>query len=64
MVTGSALAYCWSLTRGAGQAIFAVSRAAGWIAHAIEEYERKASYRIRATYTGPPPPPTQNKGST
>lgn len=50
-----ALAYCWSLNRGAGQAIFAVSRTAGWIAHAIEEYERRSSYRIRATYTGPPP---------
>jgi citrate synthase len=50
----AALAHCWSLIRGAGQAIFAVARAAGWIAHAIEEYERKASYRIRATYTGPP----------
>jgi citrate synthase len=51
----AALAHAWSLSRGAGQAIFAVSRTAGWIAHAIEEYERKASYRIRATYTGPPP---------
>jgi citrate synthase len=50
----AALAYCWSLSRGAGQAIFAVARTAGWIAHAIEEYERKTSYRIRATYTGPP----------
>jgi citrate synthase len=50
----AALAHCWSLSRGAGQAIFAVARTAGWIAHAIEEYERKASYRIRATYTGPP----------
>jgi citrate synthase len=50
-----AIAYCWSLTRGSGQAIFAISRAAGWIAHAIEEYERKANYRIRAVYTGPPP---------
>ncbi len=51
----AALAYCWSLSRGAGQAIFAVARTAGWIAHAIEEYERKADYRIRATYTGRPP---------
>jgi citrate synthase len=49
-----ALAHCWSLTRGSGQAIFAISRTAGWIAHAIEEYERKANYRIRAAYTGPP----------
>lgn len=51
----AALAYCWSLSRGAGQAIFAVARTAGWIAHAIEEYERRSSYRIRATYTGPQP---------
>jgi citrate synthase len=51
-----ALAHCWSLTRGSGQAIFAISRTAGWIAHAIEEYERKANYRIRAAYTGPPVP--------
>ena len=61
----AALAHCWSLSRGAGQAIFAVARAAGWIAHAIEEYERKASYRIRATYTGPPAqdaPPSASSG--
>jgi citrate synthase len=51
-----ALAHCWSLIRGSGQAIFAISRTAGWIAHAIEEYERKANYRIRAAYTGPPVP--------
>lgn len=57
----AALAYCWSLSRGAGQAIFAVARTAGWIAHAIEEYERKASYRIRATYTGPSPRPPQRR---
>jgi citrate synthase len=59
-----ALAHCWSLTRGSGQAIFAISRTAGWIAHAIEEYERKASYRIRAAYTGPPPQPTQHLAAT
>jgi citrate synthase len=52
-----ALAHCWSLARGSGQAIFAVGRMAGWIAHAIEEYERRSSYRIRAAYTGPPPDP-------
>ena len=50
-----ALAHCWSLIRGSGQAIFAISRTAGWIAHAIEEYGRKANYRIRAAYTGRPP---------
>lgn len=47
-----ALVHCWSLIRGSGQVVFAVGRMAGWIAHAIEEYERKGNYRIRATYTG------------
>jgi len=50
-----ALTHCWSLTRGSGQAIFAVARTAGWVAHAIEEYERRSDYRIRGTYTGPAP---------
>jgi citrate synthase len=40
---------------GAGEAIFAVSRTAGWIAHAVEEYARSAPLRPRAVYTGPAP---------
>lgn len=51
------ITYCWSLPRGSGQALFAIGRTAGWIAHAIEEYERRSNYRIRAAYTGPPPQP-------
>jgi citrate synthase len=51
------ITYCWSLPRGSGQALFAIGRTAGWIAHAIEEYERRWNYRIRAAYTGPPPQP-------
>jgi citrate synthase len=39
---------------GAGEAVFAVARAAGWIAHALEEYAREAPLRPRAVYTGPP----------
>ncbi|TDE22006.1 hypothetical protein E1295_46595, partial [Nonomuraea mesophila] len=39
---------------GAGEAIFAVARAAGWLAHAMEEYERGSLLRLRASYTGPP----------
>jgi citrate synthase len=39
---------------GAGEAVFAVARTAGWIAHAIEEYERNTPLRPRAVYTGPP----------
>lgn len=42
---------------GAGEAIFAVARAAGWIAHALEEYARHAPIRPRAVYTGPPAVP-------
>lgn len=39
---------------GAGEAVFAVARTAGWIAHALEEYARNAPLRPRAIYTGPP----------
>ena len=39
---------------GAGEAVFAIARTAGWIAHAIEEYERNTPLRPRAVYTGPP----------
>ncbi|WP_262403168.1 citrate/2-methylcitrate synthase [Actinomadura sp. CNU-125] len=39
---------------GAGEAVFAVARTAGWLAHAIEEYGRGAPLRPRAVYVGPP----------
>ena len=38
---------------GAGEAIFAVARTAGWIAHAMEEYAKNAPLRPRTVYTGP-----------
>ena len=41
------------MTRGAGEAIFAVARTAGWIAHALEAYESGTILRPRAVYTGP-----------
>ena len=44
------------LAPGAGEAIFAVARAAGWIAHALEEYARHAPIRPRGVYTGPAGP--------
>jgi citrate synthase len=37
---------------GAGEAIFAVARTAGWIAHAMEEYATNAPLRPRTVYTG------------
>ncbi|MET9393181.1 citrate synthase [Streptomyces sp. NPDC006624] len=41
----------------AGETIFAVSRTAGWIAHALEEYgERPLRMRPSGLYAGPKPP--------
>ncbi|MFI0896221.1 citrate/2-methylcitrate synthase [Streptomyces sp. NPDC020983] len=41
----------------AGEAVFAVGRTAGWIAHALEEYaEPPLRLRPTGTYAGPPPP--------
>ncbi|MQA78665.1 MAG: hypothetical protein GEV10_09335 [Streptosporangiales bacterium] len=39
---------------GAGEAVFAVARTAGWLAHAMEEYARDTPLRPRALYTGEP----------
>jgi citrate synthase len=41
------------MVRGAGEAIFATGRTAGWLAHALEEYERNIPIRPRGIYTGP-----------
>jgi citrate synthase len=41
------------MIRGSGEAIFAVGRASGWLAHALEEYERNIPIRPRAVYVGP-----------
>lgn len=40
---------------GAAEAIFAVARTAGWLAHGSEEYGHRLRYRLRAAYTGPAP---------
>ncbi len=49
------LARMGGMVKGAGEAVFAVARTAGWIAHAIEEYAHGSPLRPRAIYTGPPP---------
>jgi citrate synthase len=49
----AALASVGDMIPGAGQAVFAVARAAGWLAHALEEYARGAPIRPRGIYTGP-----------
>jgi citrate synthase len=42
------------MVSGAGEAVFAVARTVGWVAHALEEYARDVPLRPRAVYTGPP----------
>ncbi len=41
------------MIRGAGEAMFAIGRTAGWLAHALEEYDRNIPIRPRCVYTGP-----------
>ncbi|WP_223097677.1 citrate/2-methylcitrate synthase [Dactylosporangium vinaceum] len=41
------------MPRGAGEAIFGISRTVGWLAHAMEEYKKPTQLRLRAAYTGP-----------
>jgi citrate synthase len=40
------------MVAGAGEAIFAVARTAGWLAHAMEEYAHATPVRLRAVYIG------------
>jgi citrate synthase len=37
---------------GSGEAIFAIARTAGWLAHTMEEYERPTRLRLRAVHHG------------
>jgi citrate synthase len=48
------LARVAGMVRGAGEAFFAVARAAGWVAHALEAYAGPGPLRPRAVYTGRP----------
>jgi citrate synthase len=49
-----ALAFATQMPLGATEAIFAVARTAGWVAHALEEYgEAPLRFRARAVYIGP-----------
>jgi citrate synthase len=51
----ASLARVADMVPGAGAAIAAVARTAGWLAHGMEEYARGRMLRPRAVYTGPPP---------
>ena len=57
----ASIAFTTRMDSAAGEAIFAIARSAGWIAHALEEYEETpVRFRPRAHYTGPLPPPREN----
>ncbi|WP_307124543.1 citrate/2-methylcitrate synthase [Streptomyces sp. B1I3] len=51
------LSVAYGMPAEAGETVFAVSRTAGWIAHALEEYaERPLRMRPRGQYVGPRAP--------
>ncbi|MEM7274598.1 MAG: citrate synthase [Actinomycetota bacterium] len=51
-----ALSFLARMPSHAGEAMFAVARTAGWVAHAMEEYEEKPlRFRPKAQYLGPAP---------
>ena len=50
----AALTDAAGMIRGPGEAVFAVARTAGWLAHALEEYARGTPIRPRGVYTRPP----------
>jgi citrate synthase len=49
----AAISFCADMPPGSGEAIFALARSAGWIAHAIEQYDQPTFMRARVDYTGP-----------
>ncbi len=48
------LATVTGMIPGGGEAVFAVARTAGWLAHALEEYARATPIRPRGVYSGRP----------
>jgi citrate synthase len=58
----AALVGAAGMAEGSAGLIFAVARTAGWLAHAIEEYEHALRYRLRAAYTGPAPGSIRTSG--
>jgi citrate synthase len=49
------------LPPGSETTLFAISRVAGWVAHASEQLETRRLIRPRARYTGPAPTPLRKK---
>jgi citrate synthase len=49
------------MPQGSETTLFAISRVAGWVAHAGEQLESKKLIRPRARYTGPAPTPLRRR---
>ena len=62
----AALAHAFEFTKGASEAIFAIGRSAGWIAHGIEAYNLPSPGPPDFNYTGggPTSAATQDSGGT
>jgi citrate synthase len=56
----AALARTAQMQHGASEAIMAVCRSAGWIAHALEEYASPTAFPWRTLYIGPPAQPARS----
>ncbi len=48
-----ALSFLMEMAPGSSQIIASLARTVGWIAHALEEYENRTEFRVRAAYLGP-----------
>ncbi len=47
------MSFCADMAPGSGEAVFAIARTAGWIAHALEQYDQPTFMRARVDYIGP-----------
>ncbi|MCP5027955.1 MAG: hypothetical protein GY929_16895 [Actinomycetia bacterium] len=64
-LTLGALTWLTGWSADSGEAIFAIARTAGWLAHALEEYdEEPLRFRPRARYVGPRTGSPESDGGT
>ena len=57
----AAMGWCAEMRPGAGETVFGIARTAGWVAHAIEQYDQPTFMRARVDYVGVPPRPLPDR---